>query len=215
MNNITVFSGLSKDNTENGFKHCEEIGKIIATKGYTMICAGASFGCQSNLINAALYNNGKVIAVTVPMFANELLPVLKDTAIISSEKDLSERKKIMKSMTDYGYIILPGGPGTLDELWEVISEKAEDINDGKKKKIIIVNTDGFYEPVKKQFQIMNEIFNWKYDEDIIFINEPNELNDILPTVGGGGDEKGGRRHIRKTKKNKTSKYTISKRKTRK
>ena len=205
MPNITVFSGLSKDNTPKGFADCAQIGEIIAENGYTMICAGASLGCQKNLIEGALSKGGKVIAVTVPMFAHELQQELKDNAIIAQGEDLLERKKIMKSRADYGYIILPGGPGTLDELWEVISEKAEDINEGRKKKIIIVNTDGFYDPVKHQFQNMNTIFNWKYDTGIIFINEPAELNAILLTAGGGGAEKSGRRHMRKTKKNKTSK----------
>ena len=194
MANITVFSGLSKDNTLKGFSDCKQIGERVAEKGYTMICAGASLGCQNNLIQGALSKRGKVIAVTVPMFAHELQKELKDNAIIAEGGDLSVRKSIMKSMASYGYIILPGGPGTLDELWEVISEKAENINEGAKKKIIIVNTDGFYEPVKQQFQNMNTIFKWKYDEGIVFINEPAELNAILSSTGGaaaGGAGGGG------------------------
>ena len=213
MPNITVFSGLSKDNTPKGFADCAQIGEIIAEKGYTMICAGASLGCQEKLIQGALSKGGKVIAVTVPMFAHQLQEELKDNAIIVQGEDLSERKSIMKSKADYGYIILPGGPGTLDELWEIISEKAEDINEGRKKQIIIVNTDGFYDPVKHQFLNMNTTFNWKYDEGITFINEPAELNAILSIARGGGAEKHGRRHMRKTKKDKTSKRKTSKRKT--
>ena len=205
MSNITVFSGLSKDNTLKGFADCQQIGEIIAEKGYTMICAGASLGCQNNLIQGALNKKGQVIAVTVPMFAHELQEELKDNAIIAAGGDLSERKRIMKSKADYGYIILPGGPGTLDELWEVISEKAENINEGGKKQIIIVNTDGFYEPVKHQFQIMNTIFKWKYDEGIVFINEPAELNAILPTVGVATP--GGGRRRRSKKNRKTQKKT--------
>ena len=203
MPNITVFSGLSKDNTANGFADCKQIGEIISEKGYTMVCAGASLGCQNNLIQGALSKGGKVIAVTVPRFAHELQKELKDDAIIAPGEDLSVRKRIMKSKADYGYIILPGGPGTLDELWEVISEKVEDINEGKEKQIIIVNTDGFYEPVKHQFHNMNTIFKWKYDEEIFFINEPAELNAILSPAGAAA-KKSGRRHMRKTKKNKTS-----------
>ena len=231
MSNITVFSGLSKVNRhKKGFAECEEIGKIIAAKGYTMICAGASLGCQNNLIQGALANDGKVIAVTVPMFKNELQDELKDEAIIASGADLSERKSIMKSMADYGYIILPGGPGTLDELWEIISEKAENINGGKEKKIIIVNTEGFYNPVREQLEMMNTIFEWTYNEGIIFINEAKDLDAHLPqsgktdvvvkssadegkTAGPKGGEKHGRRHMRKTKKDKTSKRKTSKRKT--
>jgi len=213
MRNITVFSGLSKDNTAKGFADCTQIGEIIADNGYTMICAGASLGCQKNLIHGALSKGGKVIAVTVPMFKHQLQEELKGDAIIAQGGDLSERKSIMKSKADYGYIILPGGPGTLDELWEIISEKAENINKGGKKKIIIVNTEGFYNPVREQLENMNNIFKWKYDDGIIFIDGPEELNVILPTADGGGAEKHGRRHMRKTKKDKTSKRKTSKRKT--
>lgn len=213
MSNITVFSGLSEDNTTKGFADCKQIGEIIAEKGYTMICAGASLGCQKNLIQGALNKGGEVIAVTVPMFADQLQEELREKAIIAEGVDLSARKSIMKSMANYGYIILPGGPGTLDELWEIISEKAEDINEGRKKQIIIVNTDGFYDPVKEQFKKMNTTFNWTYDKGIIFIDEPVELNNILSTARRGGAEKHGRRHMRKTKKDKTSKRKTSKRKT--
>jgi uncharacterized protein (TIGR00730 family) len=215
MSSITVFSGLSIDNTEKGFNDCEEIGKIIAKNKFTMICAGASLGCQKNLIQGALSENGEVIAVTVPKFEHQLQEELKKNAIVAQGKDLSERKSIMKSKASYGYIILPGGPGTLDELWEIISEKHENINDGGKKKIIIVNTDGFYDPVKIQFKNMNDTFKWKYDDGITFINKPAELIPLLQSqsADGGGAEKHGRRHMRKTKKDKTSKRKTSKRKT--
>ena len=94
--NITVFSGMSRDNSAKGLAHCREIGEIIATNGYTMICAGASLGCQNELIEGALSKGGKVIAVSVPRFRSELREELVSNSIIASGSELSERKKIMK-----------------------------------------------------------------------------------------------------------------------
>ena len=189
MDTITVFSGLSRDNSEIGFNHCKRVGEIIAEKGYKMVCAGASIGCQNKLIEGAQEKGGKVIAVTVPMFAHELSESLKKDAIISPGGDLSQRKVIMKKATEFGYIILPGGPGTLDELWEVFAEKSENINNGGKKKLIIVNTDGFYEPVKMQIQIMRDTFKWRhYGEGVEFINDPEELNSCLLYTSDAADE---------------------------
>jgi len=91
-NVVTVFSGLSMDNTDAGFSECSEVGKIVAERGFDMVCAGASIGCQKNLITEALDHGGKVIAVTVPKFAKELLPALVKNAIISNSPILSERK---------------------------------------------------------------------------------------------------------------------------
>lgn len=190
MDTITVFSGLSKDNSPIGFTHCQRVGEIIAEKGYKMVCAGASIGCQSKLIEGAQSKRGMVIAVTVPMFAHELSESLRKNAIISDGKDLSQRKVIMKKATEFGYIILPGGPGTLDELWEVLAEKSENINGGAKKRLIIVNTDGFYEPVKHQIEIMRSTFNWShYGDGVDFIDDPEKLNDLIPTYTKTGGKR--------------------------
>ena len=201
MDTITVFSGLSRDNSVKGFSDCKRVGEIIAEKGYKMVCAGASIGCQNELIEGAQEKGGKVIAVTVPMFAHELSESLKKDAIISSGGDLSERKVIMKKATEFGYIILPGGPGTLDELCEVFAEKSENINNGGKKRLIIVNTDGFYEPIKTQIQIMRDTFKWPhYGKGVDIIEDPEQLKKLIPNIKGiGGKSKTRRSKIRSSR----------------
>jgi uncharacterized protein (TIGR00730 family) len=199
---ITVFSGLSKDNSEVGLTHCNRIGQIIAENGYTMVCAGASLGCQNQLVDGALSKQGKIIAVTVPMFESELRPELQLNKIVATGDDLSQRKHIMKNMADYGYVILPGGPGTLDELWEVISEKTENINNGRVKNIIIMNTNGFYNSVKEQLDIMNHTFNWNYSTGIQFIDNPDDLSRLLSPKLGGKSKKYRKGKSRKDKSKK-------------
>lgn len=190
--------------------HCKRVGEIIAEKGFKLVCAGANAGCQSQLIEGAQAKGGAVIAVTVPMFASELSDTLRKNAIISEGNDLSQRKVIMKTATEFGYIILPGGPGTLDELWEVFAEKAENINNGAMKKLIILNTDGFYEPVKAQINIMRETFKWPYGDGVKFIDDPEQLNELIPSIriiprygaegsgAGGGGAKAPRRASRRS-----------------
>ena len=193
-NVVTVFSGLSKDNTNAGFSECSEVGKIVAEKGFDMVCAGASIGCQKNLITEALAAKGKVIAVTVPKFAVELLPELVENAIISNSPILSERKNIMKNLSTFGYIILPGGPGTFDELWEVIAEKTEGLGDGSSKNIVVINTEGFFNPVREQLRIMADTFNWNaYTKQVIFIDDIKDLSKLFDEYLGI-TEGGRRRH---------------------
>jgi uncharacterized protein (TIGR00730 family) len=212
MDIITVFSGLSRDNSVKGLGHCKKVGEIVAEKGYTLVCAGASIGCQSKLIEGAQEKGGKVIAVTVPMFKDELSESLKNDAIVTEGSDLSKRKQTMKNLTEFGYIILPGGPGTLDELWEVFSEKSENVNNGGNKRLIIINTDGFYEPIKDQIKIMRDTFNWQsYGEGVEFIDDPEELNRLIPQYNAnplGGTRKSYRK--KKTIKNKSRKYKKTK-----
>lgn len=193
-NVVTVFSGLSTDNTPAGFSECSEVGKIVAERGFDMVCAGASIGCQKNLITEALDHGGKVIAVTVPKFAKELLPALQGNAIISNSPILSERKNIMKNLSTFGYIILPGGPGTFDELWEVIAEKTEGLGDGSSKNIVVINTEGFFNPVREQLRIMADTFKWDaYTKQVIFIDDIKDLNKLFDEYLGV-TEGGRRRH---------------------
>lgn len=179
-NVVTVFSGLSKVNGPSLLGDCSAIGAAIANARFTMVCAGASIGCQNSLVQSALTAEpkGKVIAVTIPKFAGEVTPGVR--TIVVDSTDLSERKNVMKRNATFGFIILPGGPGTFDELWEVISERAEGLGEGSKKNIVVINTDGFFEPVRAQLKIMSKYFDWhKYEENVTFIDNISEIEQLL------------------------------------
>jgi predicted Rossmann-fold nucleotide-binding protein len=96
QNIVTVFSGLSNENGENLLSHCSEVGSGIAKARFTMVCAGASIGCQDSLVQSAIGSGGEVIAVTIPKFAGEVTDGV-ETIVIDST-DLSERKNVMKKI---------------------------------------------------------------------------------------------------------------------
>jgi len=210
---VTVFSGLSPVTPANVLTACGTVGAILARKNITMVCAGDAQGCQNELIEAYNSNkrDGQVIGVTISNWAQYLHPSLEASQReIYSDKtptrNYADRKNSLKEHSTFGYVVLPGGPGTIAELWEVYGEKFETLGNGGKKNIVVVNTDGFFNPIKDQIENMSTAFGWDgYKNKVIFIDNVDDLDGILdayldiPAVGGS------RRSAKKAKKGKKGK----------
>ncbi|KAL3926381.1 MAG: hypothetical protein SGARI_005629, partial [Bacillariaceae sp.] len=83
--------------------------------------------------------------------------------LVAGGSDLQERKKLLVQKCD-GLVVLPGGPGTWDELWEMACARHLNLN---KLPIVCVNVDGYYEPFR-------EMLDKAYEEDLIKL-EPQEI----------------------------------------
>ena len=207
-NTVVVFAGLCPDIPMKVSEHGYKVGEIIAQSHYELILGGSGSGCQNEIINGALDNKGMITAVTIPRFQKYLREELKKDAIIADgTHGMSERKSIMKKMATFGFVILPGGWGTFDEFWEVLTEKFNNFNNSESKKIVFVNTDGFYNSVRDQLVSLGAIPDYrrscqskpqqlsndvdvqpavfspprkKYNHaDIFFIDNPEELRQIF------------------------------------
>ena len=104
---------------------------------------------MGTIANSVLSNGGKVIGVlpqveSIQNRRHQFLTEYIDT------KDMAERKAKMIELAD-AYIALPGGPGTLDELSDIISLQRLHINENP---CILYDIDGFYQPLKAFFEEM-------------------------------------------------------------
>lgn len=136
---IAVFCGSAYGSDPIYAQHAKDLGALLAESNITVVYGGGNTGLMGVVANAALEHNGKVIGV-IP-------EVLKDrerhhTGITELRvvPDMHTRKKIMYELSDAA-IILPGGNGTLDEMFEMITWNALTIHH---KKIILLNTAGYY-----------------------------------------------------------------------
>ncbi|HEY1032248.1 MAG TPA: TIGR00730 family Rossman fold protein [Flavipsychrobacter sp.] len=143
MKSIAVFCG-SKEGFNEAFREAAyQLGAILAERNITIIYGGGRIGLMGAVAEGALQNGGKVIGV-IPHFlqtkeiAHEGLTelVLTDT--------MHERKVKMHELSD-GVITLPGGWGTMDEMFEMLTWGQLGLH---KKPIALLNVNGFFDSLK-------------------------------------------------------------------
>ena len=118
-----------------------ELGRLLATGSYTIIYGGGGVGLMGALADGALAEGGRIIGV-IPKFMSDLVSVRPGLSEVKLVDDIHTRKRLMISGSE-AFIALPGGSGTLEELFEAITLKRLGIY---LKPIIMVNTKGFFDP---------------------------------------------------------------------
>ncbi len=147
--NITVYCGASLGTKEIYQKATAELGEWIAKNNNTLVYGGGKVGLMGIVADSVLENNGKAIGI-MPSFlrTKELAHTgLSESIIVET---MSERKLKMIELGDC-YIALPGGPGTLEEISEVISWARIGKNDNP---CVFLNIEGYYDDLKKFFDNM-------------------------------------------------------------
>lgn len=119
MNRICVYSGSNFGNKPEYKKTALQLGEILAQNKIELVYGGSKVGLMGELSNQVLKNNGKVIGVMPKgLFPKEIANVNLTQFI--EVADMHERKKKMADLSD-GFIALPGGFGTYEELLETLS----------------------------------------------------------------------------------------------
>jgi len=117
MDRLCVFSGSSPGAHPDYVRAAEELGRALAGQGVALVYGGASVGLMGVLADAALDAGGEVVGVIPQALVEREIahPGLSDLRIVGS---MHERKALMAELAD-GFVALPGGMGTLEELFEV------------------------------------------------------------------------------------------------
>tara|TARA_E500000178_G_C16904653_1_gene699699 strand:+ start:434 stop:985 length:552 start_codon:yes stop_codon:yes gene_type:complete len=164
--NICVFCGSQSGKNKIFLNTSYELGVKLSQKGYTIIYGGGKNGLMGEIARGVLENNGKLISI-VPEYFNKKEITEKKSSEIINTKSFNQRKEIMIKKANI-FLCLPGGLGTLDELLEVATlNQLKIIN----KKIIVIDTKNFWDPLKKLFENLNKkgfLYDFKRS-NIIFI----------------------------------------------
>ena len=147
IKNVCVYSASSTKIAPVYFAVAEELGHLLASKGINLINGAGSIGLMAATSNAALASGGTVTGVIPQFMVEQGWHHTGLTQLIETET-MHERKRLMADMSD-GVIALPGGCGTLEELLEIITWKQLGIY---LNPIIILNIDGFYNPLLEMLQ---------------------------------------------------------------
>ncbi len=118
-----------------------ELGQELASHNITIVYGGGLVGSMGALANSALAHGGRVVGI-LPQFMHELEWGHTSLTELRIVNDIHERKRLMISEVD-AVIALPGGCGTLEELFEAIAWKRLGLYSGP---IVMVNTRNFFAP---------------------------------------------------------------------
>ena len=172
MKKIVVFCGSSLGFNPI-YKHAAiELGDYFVNNDITLVYGGGKIGMMGILSESILNKGGKVIGV-IPNLLKKEEVVNKNVTELIITKTMSERKVIMSKLTD-GYISLPGGFGTLDELFEGLTLGQLHI---EKKPNGILNINGFFNHTIKQLDHMvSEGYLKKENKEMLLVgNNVSEL----------------------------------------
>jgi uncharacterized protein (TIGR00730 family) len=174
--NIAVYCASSENAHPKYYEMATEVGGILAKQNHTIYYGGACVGLMGKVADGALANNGKVVGV-IPEFMTNIERHHKKLTETILVKTMQERKRVMFTNAD-AIIVLAGGCGTWDELFEVMSLKRLKQFSGE---IIIINTDGFYNPIIEMLKqtVAEKFMAEEHLELYKVIEVPKELEGIF------------------------------------
>ncbi|WP_417384660.1 TIGR00730 family Rossman fold protein [Gimesia sp.] len=176
LKSICVFCGSKSGNDAQYQQSAIELGRLMAERKISLVYGGGSVGLMGIIADAVLDAGGEVIGVIPQQLAvKELIhPRVEQMHIVDN---MHTRKAMMSELCD-AFIAMPGGFGTLEELFEVVSWVQLGIY---RKPVGLLNTSGFYDPLLNLIDhcIETEFVKPKYRDLIIADETPATLVDHL------------------------------------
>ena len=173
---IAVYLGSNPGSDPAFQQAAADIGDWIGRNSHELVYGGAHLGLMDIAAQHVLANGGHVIGV-MPEFMIERGRQRDDLTQLIVTKDMSSRKKTMMVLAD-AYIALPGGPGTLEEITEVMSKVSLKHLDAP---CILYNLNGYYDDLKALLNHMIEkgLSSKERQEGIYFVEDLDDIKRIL------------------------------------
>lgn len=148
---VTIFCGSQEGNNPLYKQEAQALAKAMAENNIQLVYGGGNSGLMGTIANTMLQHNGNVTGI-MPRLLIEREKVHTQLTTLHEAEDMHSRKKLLYSLAEAA-IILPGGIGTLDEMFEIVTWNNLAIHD---KKIILLNTAGFYDHLLQHLEKMQE-----------------------------------------------------------
>ena len=175
---ICVYCSSSAKIDKSYFKATEKLAKEFVKNNVGVVFGGGAIGLMGKLADTIIENKGKIKGI-MPRFMNEVEWAHKKVEDFELTDTMHERKAKFLQNID-GLVALPGGSGTLEELLEAITLKRL----GQfTKPIVILNTNGYYEPLKQMLEkcVTEKFMHKKHLEIWSFVKEPEEVLEKIRT----------------------------------
>lgn len=173
---LAIFCGSKNGNNENYARHARELASLLAQNKVELIYGGGRKGIMGIVADTVMQQGGIVRGV-IPKVLTDWEHQHDSISELFVVDDMHLRKRKMYELCD-AVIILPGGFGTLDELFEVLTWNVLSIHD---KAVFILNTAGFYDHLLQHIKhVASEGFLWEeLEKQLTIIHEPRELLPFL------------------------------------
>lgn len=164
LKSVCVYCG-SNFNGDEKLRHAiKQLAQTLVAKNIIMVFGGGSVGVMGVIANDILALEGKVIGVIPQFLMDKEVGHTGLTEMIVTE-NMHQRKQKMADLAD-GFVILPGGFGTLEEFFEVLTWLQLGLHN---KPIGVLNVDGFYDPLFAQMDLMvKNRFLKQANRDLVF-----------------------------------------------
>ena len=146
---ICVYSSSSNRIHEDYFAAARELGRLMGERGHGLVYGGGNIGMMNAMALEAQAAGGRVVGV-IPRLLRENKWCLETCDELIETVGMRDRKAVMESRAD-GFIAMPGGFGTLEELLEIITLKQLKYH---AKPIVILDVGGYYDHLLAQFERM-------------------------------------------------------------
>ncbi|MFZ7825863.1 TIGR00730 family Rossman fold protein [Priestia sp. 40] len=178
MKRIAVFCGSSNGASNLYIEGAKALGRELAKRNISLVYGGASVGVMGAVADAVLEAGGHVIGV-MPTFLEEREISHKNLSELIVVGSMHERKAKMAELVD-GFITLPGGPGTLEEFFEIFTWAQLGLH---QKPCGLLNINDYYTPLISLFNHMTEeqFLQEKYRSMALVDTEPQGLLDQFNT----------------------------------
>ena len=173
MKRIVVFCGSSAGHQPIYMQQATLLGAALAKRNITLVYGGAKVGLMGAVADGALNAGGEVIGVLPHFLQQKELAHTGLTDLILVDT-MHERKTKMNELSD-GVIALPGGFGTMEELFEMLTWGQLGLH---KKPVGLLNVNGFYDALQLLSQTMTlQGFLTPENRDMLLCS--NDINDLL------------------------------------
>src|SRR5215471_9045346 len=172
IKSLAVFCGSKNGIDELYTQHAAQLGQLMAENNLQMIYGGGRKGIMGIVADAVMANGGRVTGI-IPQLLTEWEHQHEGITELIIADDMHVRKKKMYALSDAA-IFLPGGFGTLDELFEMLTWNQLSIHD---KKIFLLNSAGFFNHLIAHIDKI-EAEGFLYEsarERVTILNQPDEL----------------------------------------
>lgn len=176
MKRVTVYCASSSRIKPIYFDTTARLARLLVDNDYEVVFGGGSTGLMGKLADTVLEAGGRIKGI-MPRFMHEVEWSHKGVTYFEYTDTMHERKAGLIRDTD-GVVALPGGCGTFEELLEAITFKRLGLYD---KPIVILNTDGFYDPLQTLLErsIEEQFMKPAHREMWRFVDEPEQVLELL------------------------------------
>lgn len=176
ISSICVFCGSSEGNDPEILEQAKQLGQVFADRDIALIYGGSQLGIMGAVAKSCLQSGGKAIGI-IPEFLKTKEIVHTGLDDLITTETMHERKLKMQEISD-GFITLPGGFGTFEELFEIITWSQLGLHH---KPIGLLNTNGFYDALIEMLdEMVKRGFLKQNNRDLLLVDEDiNRLIDAM------------------------------------